>query len=271
MTIEKTLGVDGNWVLHRAFATQGQRKDAATAVKRVFVSLVCKDALFSKATRILVGFDGARIFRHKIYAGYKANRNHDGVSPYDYLEGLCEYLEYLGIPYLQNHKYEADDVVCSLANQISTPVVIATKDKDAYQFVKDNVTLLDSTIKPSPLITDAARVKGRFGLFPSQFVAFQTLIGDRIDNIPQLMNLYKAQRGLIAHGSIANWKSKDPEFASFLKQNMEALKLNHQLVRLATDLELPKTKVKWNKTNEGVPDSYIRLRDFANPKSTGLF
>lgn len=267
-----TLGVDGNWVLHRAFSTQGQRADVSAAIKRVFVSMICKDALFVKATRILVGFDGARIFRYKVYSGYKANRgSSDGESPYDYLEGVCEYLEYLGIPYLQNHKYEADDVVCSVAHQTVGPVVISTKDKDSYQFVNSRVRLLDSTNKPEPRITTEADVVTRFGVSARQCLAFQTLVGDPMDNVPELMRKADAKKGLKRWGSIKNWAKNDKSFAAFVRDNKEALKINRELVRLVPDLNLPDTVVTWNKTAKDVPDSYIRLRDFANPKSRGLF
>lgn len=267
-----TLGVDGNWVLHRAFHPQGKSSDPGATIRRVFVSMVCKDALTVKATRLLVGFDGARIFRYKLYEEYKANRGgSDGVSPYDYLDGLCEYLEYLGMPYIQNHKVEADDVMCSLASQVDTPVVVSTKDKDSYQFVRPNVRLIDSSAKPEPVLTSYKQVEAKFGVPPELCVDLQTLTGDRIDNIPTLMARAAALKGLRKWGSIVKWAAKDTEFRKFAKANVDALNLNRKLVRLLPDLKLPETAIKWNKTNDGVPNSYIALRDFANPKSKGLF
>jgi DNA polymerase-1 len=273
MTTDVTLGVDGNWVLHRAFHTQGQRKDPGPAIRRVFVSMVCKDALLVKATRILVGFDGDNIFRYKIYRGYKGGRvREEGVaSPYDYLADLLAYLEELGIPFVHNPKVEADDVMCSLASQTRGPVVVSTKDKDSFQFVRSHVRLLDGSAKPNPKITEYKHVEAKFGVRPELCVDLQTLIGDSIDDIPSILTKGEAIKGLTKWGSLREWLDNDASIRKKLRPHKDQMKINRKLVRLLPDLELPPTAVNWNKETTNVPDSYIGLRNFANPKSKGLF
>lgn len=268
-----TLGVDGNWVLHRAFHTQGKRENPGEAIKRVFVSMVCKDALMMRATSMLIAFDGDEIFRYKVYSGYKGNReaSADGTSPYDYLKELKKYLKRLGLPCVQRIDVEADDLMCSLAAQTKTPVAVSTKDKDSYQFVRPHIRLIDSSAKPLPVVTSYKMIEARFGVRPELCVDLQTLTGDKIDNIPDLMTRAKAIKGLKQWGSIKEWAAGDKEFRKFAKANTKALNRNRKLVRLLPDLELPSTKIVWSDDSKNVPDSYIALREFANPKSKGLF
>lgn len=265
----KILGVDGNWVLHRAYhvTAKVEPEKRASSIKRLFISMCCKDAIAFKANRMLVAFDGARIFRYKVFPAYKGNREQDSSgTPYDYLEGLIEYLEYLGIPYLQNHKYEADDVLCSLAKQHTDPVGISTRDKDAYQYVRAHVTLIDSTQDP-PRKVRYEDVERLFGLPPERCLDLQTVLGDKIDNIPQLVSRAKAIAGIKKHGTLASWVNAEP--ATF-KGKKKQLAVNRTLVRLVPDIKLPSTLVKWNKTANEVA-AYIAFREFANPKTKGLF
>ena len=268
---EVTLGVDGNWVLHRAFHTQGQRQDPTRAICRVFVSMICKDALRVKATRILIGFDGNDIFRYELYSGYKGARGSDGPSPYDYLKAVKAYVKDLGIPLIHPKRYEADDVMCSLATQTKSRVVIATKDKDSFQFVRPHVRLIDSSAKPEPKMLTYEQIEAKFGVRPELCVDLQTLTGDNIDSIPNLFRRDLAIKGLQQWGSLKEWLANDPALRKKLRPHKEQLKINRKLVRLIPDLELPDTTISWNKTEKDVPDSYIELRTFANPKSKGLF
>jgi DNA polymerase-1 len=275
MTIKtRTLGVDGNWVLHRAFHTQNyEAKDPGAIILRNFVSIVSKDALNARATRVLVGFDGSRIFRHKLYPEYKANRPTpaDGRSPYDYLEGLLQYLGECGIPYRQHHKYEADDLMCTLKHVSEGPVWISSKDKDSYQYVDERVTLIDSTAKPEPRILRYKDIERVFGVRPELALDLQTLIGDTMDNVPQLMSRAKAVKGLKEWGSLKKWMSGDREVNKILSKSKDQLILNRKLVKLVKDIPDVEASVpKWNSSKE-MPNSYIVWKDFANPKSRGLF
>lgn len=269
----RSLGVDGNWMLHRAFHTQNYESvDAGRAIMQRFVGLVAKDALLAKATSVCVAFDGARIFRYKVYPDYKAQRNKspDGKSPYDYLDGLMDYLAELGIHTVQFHKYEADDVLCSLAKRTEGKLTVATKDKDAYQYVTDAVTLLDSSAKPRPRLLKYADIVDVFGVPPEQCLDLQTLVGDKIDNIPQLVTRAKALKGLRKWGSLRAWLEGDRELRAQLRDQKAQLALNRKLVKLIDTIDVTTEVPKWYKGND-VPRAYAVWRDFANPKSKGLF
>ena len=270
--MKTTLGVDGNWIIHRAFYTTPEDvENRGDAICKKFVSMVCKDALANKATHILVAFDGARIFRYKLYPDYKANREKgDGKTPYDYLDGLIAYLNELGIKVIQNHRYEADDVLCSLAKNTEGKLVISTKDKDAFQYLRPGVVLYDSSAKPTPTVTTHKDTKKRLGVDANLCLDLQTLLGDSIDNVPQLVSKAKAIKGLTTWGSIKEWLANDKTFRKEMRKHKEELTLNRKLVRLVSTIEdAVADKPKWS-TNKDVT-AYVVWKDFANPKSKGLF
>lgn len=262
------LACDGNWILHRAFHTQVyESKDPAGDIARKFVSMICKDALLVKAKQILIAFDGARVFRHKLYKGYKASRHKEGPSPYDSLGGLLEYLAYCGLPHVQMLEYEADDVLCSVATQ-NPKVVISCKDKDAYQYVRPGVRLLDGSNKPEPRILTHNDIESVFGVPPSLCLDLQTLMGDPMDDVPCLVTRAKAIKGLKRWGSLKAWINGDREFKKSL--DFEQLKLNRKLVRLVPDLKVCPEVPKWNK-GQDMTLAYVKWKDFSNPRSKGLF
>lgn len=272
-TKNKIIGVDGNWVLHRAFnTTPSDIRDPGAAICSKFVSMISKDALAVKATKMLVAFDGARIFRYKIYPDYKGNRvKSDGIGPYDYLERLTAFLGECGISYLQDHRYEADDVLCSLAaNSPDDLLFVSTRDKDAYQYVTQNVVLYDSSA-PVPMRTSVGEIKNKMGIPPSLCLDYQTLLGDKIDNIPQLHTPVATKEGLMAYGSLKNWLANDRVIRKKLKGKGDQLKLNRKLVRLVPTIEAAVAKkIKWN-SEPHMPRAYVGWKDFCNPKSKGLF
>lgn len=270
----RIFGVDGNWYLHRLYYTQFESPDKGRHIAKRFVSIVCKDALAVKANRILVAFDGARVFRYKLYDGYKGTREKStGEGPYDYLGLVIEAFAECGIPVLQISKYEADDVLCSLGVQHASEdieVVIGTKDKDANQYVSDYVSLYDSSAKPEPKAFTVEDLLETTGFSPRQYLTHQLLTGDKIDNIPRLMMPAEVKRNLLKHGSFKAWKEQDKVFAKFVKANAEALKLNQKLVQLVSDIEIDVPKIAWS-TDQKLPAQYLALKAFCNPRSKGLF
>ena len=276
----RILGIDGNWYLHRIYHTQYDSPTKGKQIAKRFVAMICKDALALKASRILVAFDGARIFRYKIYEQYKGNREHStGESPYDYLAEVIEALAECGIPCVQISKYEADDVLCSLATQYTDKydVYIGCRDKDAYQYVNEGVTLYDPSAKPVPRFivhrptsNSQVTVKSLTGLTPRQFLTLQLLSGDGIDNIPALMRVAAVKKGLRKYRTFKKWKEADEEFATFVQDNAEALRLNRKLVQLVADIPIEVPAIKWN-ADPQLPPQYQALNGFCNPRSRGLF
>lgn len=268
-------GVDGNWYLHRVFHTQPeQSKDPASLMARRFLSMICKDAVATRCKNLVVAFDGDKIFRYDIYPSYKGERG-EGSKVYDYLDGLKTYLDSAGIQVFHFPKYEADDVLCSIASQSTVPVVIGARDKDAFQYLRQGVRLYDSSNKlkgkPAPRYIAHTDVPVMLkGIAPEQCVDYQTLIGDAIDNVPQLVTPAKARKGIATYETLKSWIAADDAIRAELREKKEQLVLNRKLVKLKADLPIKIQQVCWKDVSD-FPQPYADLKTFCNPKSRGLF
>jgi DNA polymerase I len=119
------------------------------------------------------------------YKGYKANRKampEDLVQQVPYIRRA---LEAYRIPILELVRFEADDVIGTLARksaEAAHPVYIVSSDKDMMQLVNDRVLILNPP--KDNLICDAAKVEEILGVPPERVVDVMALRGDSVDNIP---------------------------------------------------------------------------------------
>ena len=119
------------------------------------------------------------------YKGYKANR---AAMPEDLVQQvpyIRRALEAYRIPMIGVTRFEADDVIGTLARKAadaSHPVYIVSSDKDMMQLVNETVHILNPP--KDNLICDAAKVEEILGVPPERVVDVMALRGDSIDNIP---------------------------------------------------------------------------------------
>ena len=119
------------------------------------------------------------------YKGYKANR---AAMPEDLVQQvpyIRRALEAYRIPILEVVRFEADDVIGTLARkaaEASHPVYVVSSDKDMMQLVNDKVKILNPP--KENLICDAEKVEEILGVPPERVVDVMALRGDAIDNIP---------------------------------------------------------------------------------------
>jgi DNA polymerase-1 len=119
------------------------------------------------------------------YKGYKANRKampEDLVQQVPYIRRA---LEAYRIPILEVVRFEADDVIGTLARkaaEASHLVYVVSSDKDMMQLVNDKVQILNPP--KDNLICDAAKVEEILGVPPERVIDVMALRGDSIDNIP---------------------------------------------------------------------------------------
>ena len=105
------------------------------------------------------------------YKGYKANRTampEDLVQQVPYIRRA---LEAYRIPILELARFEADDVIGTLARkaaEASHPVYVVSSDKDMMQLVNDRVQILNPP--KDNLICDAAKVEEILGVPPERVI-----------------------------------------------------------------------------------------------------
>jgi DNA polymerase-1 len=123
-------------------------------------------------------------FRDDLAADYKANR---APMPDDLVEQVPlvrEACEAMGVPVLTSERFEADDVIGTLALQARAQgfdVAIVTGDKDFFQLVGPGLRVFNP--RDEGAWFDADGVVGKFGVRPDQVVDVLALMGDSIDNI----------------------------------------------------------------------------------------
>ena len=183
--------------------------------------------------------------RHEQYEKYKATRRpmpEDLKEQLPYVARICEVLR---IPLISYQKYEADDVIGTIARQAvneGLEVVIVTIDKDMFQLVSDHVVVLDTR---NGTRLDPGKVEEKFGAPPQRVVDVLSLVGDSSDNIPGAPGIgEKGARQLIAQfGSLDELLSRRDEvsrksYRESLQQNEDLIRQSRQLVTIYDDLPL---------------------------------
>ena len=140
---------------------------------------------------VAIAFDmRAPTFRHKEYAGYKAQRKGMPEELAQQLPNLKELLCLLGYRLVECEGFEADDILGTLAakcTETGDSCVIATGDRDSLQLVNGQVTVrLAATKMGQPQVTlyDEAKIMEDYGVTPPQLIDIKAIQGDSSDNIP---------------------------------------------------------------------------------------
>jgi DNA polymerase-1 len=154
-----------------------------------FTMMVTKIIADEKPTHVIAAFDkGLPAARVEMYPQYKAHRDEmpDDLRPQFAL--VRKILACFDIPVLEIEGEEADDVMATLARIASEDgqhTLVVTGDLDMLQIVEDNTTVLTTRRGITDLGRyDAAAVRERFDLEPSQLPDYRGLKGDPSDNLP---------------------------------------------------------------------------------------
>src|SRR2546423_1392013 len=124
-------------------------------------------------------------FQEVAYHGYKANRAEMPQDLVQQVPYIRRALEAYRIPILELERFEADDVIGTLARKAaeqSYQVFVVSSDKDMLQLVNEKICVLNPP--KDNLICDPAKVEEVLGVRPEQVIDVMALRGDSIDNIP---------------------------------------------------------------------------------------
>ena len=208
----------------------------------IFVTMLRKLIADHKPEYIAASFDlPGRTFRDEMVTDYKANRApmpDDLAVQIPMVHAACEAL---GVPILNSERYEADDVIGTLAtkaNAAGFDVAVVTLDKDFFQLVHDGLRVFNP--RDEGTWYDAAGVKEKFGVAPEQVVDVMALMGDTIDNIKgvpgigekgakELIGKYGSLENLIAHTSELTPKRRET-----LVANVEVARQSRELATIHT-------------------------------------
>jgi DNA polymerase I len=203
--MKRVFLIDSMSHIYRAFfAPMGARaeplrnsKGQVTQAVFVFTNMLRKLLKDERPDYIAAIFESEKeTFRHESFAAYKANRQDMPSDLADQIPYILRVCEAFNIPILQASKYEADDVIGTLAKKIADKkmqAVIVSNDKDLCQLVQDPYIIAmrqnSQNVKRKVAVPpiewcDEAWVEQRFGVPPSKIIDLLGLMGDSVDNIP---------------------------------------------------------------------------------------
>ncbi|GAB4114573.1 MAG: 5'-3' exonuclease H3TH domain-containing protein [Wenzhouxiangellaceae bacterium] len=167
-----------------------------------FAGFLCDLLETQQPAHIAIAFDEAleSSYRNDIYPAYKANRE---PAPEQLLRQFAwcrQIAELLGIPCYSDKRFEADDLIASMALQgraSDLRINVISADKDLTQIIREHDHWWDFARN---VRLDRAAVKQKFGVFPEQIADYLALAGDAVDNIPGIPGIGpKTAAALLAH------------------------------------------------------------------------
>jgi len=247
--VDRLLIIDGHAYAYRAFhAIRNLRSPEGRPTNAIygFVKMLAKLRATVEPTHLAVVWDGGlSAERTARWPAYKAQRPEMPGDMKPQLDEIVSYLKAAGIASFCLPGVEADDFIAGLARRATEAgltVVIASSDKDFMQLVSPRIGLLNPNDKSETVWTDG-QVRAKAGVGPSQIVDWLSLTGDTSDNIPgvpgvgpktaaELLNQFSSVTALYARLD----EVKSERLRSALRSAADAVRRNHELVRLRDDL-----------------------------------
>lgn len=245
------LLIDAYAIIYRAFyaiptltAPNGQPVNAVFG----FIKMIRKAMADHKATHAAVVFDlGPPRKRLDLLPAYKEQRPPTPPDLESQFDLIRRSLDALRLTVIERDGEEADDLIATLAHRAAARhdrVVILSSDKDFLQLVNDHIRLARPDGKES-VMYDAAKVRERYGVEPSQIVDYLSLVGDSVDNISgvpgvgpktavALLQEHRDIDSLLENAaSISKLKLRE----SLLSHAMRT-RLNRRIIRLDTAIDM---------------------------------
>ncbi|MDI9570084.1 MAG: DNA polymerase I [Pseudomonadota bacterium] len=238
--------IDGsNYVFRAFYAISGLTNSRGFPTNAIygFTTMLLRLRKEWQPDYLAVAFDvQGPTFRHELYDHYKATRREIPGDLVVQLPRIREVVRGFAIPILEKQGVEADDIIGALAARYAGPelqVCIVSGDKDMMQLVGDHVLLID-TMKDK--IYDAAAVREKFGVPPSQVVEIMGLTGDSSDNVPGAPGIGPkgALRLIEEFGTIENLLRnidgvKNARAKEALRRHGDQIRLSRELVTIRKD------------------------------------
>jgi 5'-3' exonuclease len=157
-------------------------------------------------------------FRNERFPGYKASRGDEAPPELEPQFELCQQAaRALGVPVFEAERYEADDVIATLAEGLCAEgarVVIVSADKDLCQLVREDGGAVHHDLQRERTL-DAKGVRERFGVPPAHIPDWLALVGDAVDDLPGVPGFgpKSAAAALAAFGALEAFPADPAEWA----------------------------------------------------------
>ncbi|MBO6280959.1 MAG: DNA polymerase I [Alphaproteobacteria bacterium] len=245
--MSKVCLIDGSGYIFRAFyALPAMTAPDGTPVNAVygFMTMFMRLLKTIPCDYCVVLLDAKREnFRNQYFADYKATRAEVPELLIPQFDLIHQAVEVMGLPYVLQEGYEADDLIATYAKaavDAGNEAVVVSADKDLMQLIRPGVTYYDG-MKDKFFTPDD--VKEKFGVYPDKVVDVQALAGDSTDNIPgipgiglktaaELVNEFGSLQGVLDNAE----KIKQNKRRELVMNNKEAAEISLKLVTLKSDV-----------------------------------
>lgn len=253
-TNETLLVVDGHSLAFRAFfalpvdnfsTSSGQATNAVWGFATMLAQVI--DA--EKPDHLGVAFDvKGGTFRNEMLPQYKGTREAAPEELLTQLPLIQRMLTALGVTYIEKPGFEGDDVIATLAtmgDKAGYHTLVLSGDRDAFQLVDDNVTVLypGHHFKDLKHMTPQSIID-KYKVTPAQYPDLAALRGETADNIPGVpgvgdgfaakwINQFGSLDGICEHADEIGGKKGES-----LRANIDQVKLNRKVNALVRDVDL---------------------------------
>lgn len=253
-TNETLLVVDGHSLAFRAFfalpvdnfsTSSGQATNAVWGFATMLAQVI--DA--EKPDHLGVAFDvKGGTFRNEMLPQYKGTREAAPEELLTQLPLIQRMLTALGVTYIEKPGFEGDDVIATLAtmgDKAGYHTLVLSGDRDAFQLVDDNVTVLypGHHLKDLKHMTPQSIID-KYKVTPAQYPDLAALRGETADNIPGVpgvgdgfaakwINQFGSLDGICEHADEIGGKKGES-----LRANIDQVKLNRKVNALVRDVDL---------------------------------
>lgn len=253
-TNETLLVVDGHSLAFRAFfalpvdnfsTSSGQATNAVWGFATMLAQVI--DA--EKPDHLGVAFDvKGGTFRNEMLPQYKGTREAAPEELLTQLPLIQRMLTALGVTYIEKPGFEGDDVIATLAtmgDKAGYHTLVLSGDRDAFQLVDDNVTVLypGHHFKDLKHMTPQSIID-KYKVTPAQYPDLAALRGETADNIPGVpgvgdgfaakwINQFGSLDGICEHADEIGGKKGESLLA-----NIDQVKLNRKVNALVRDVDL---------------------------------
>jgi DNA polymerase-1 len=271
--------LDGHSLAYRAF--YALPTDLATPAGQVtnavlgFTNMLVRLLRDEQPDGLAVAWDvrGPNLRREK-YSEYKAQRESPPDLFASQLPLIREVLDVLKIRQLSSPGYEADDVIATVTATATADdwrVLVVTGDRDSFQLVSEDVTVLYTRRGISDVVTASPEwIIGKYGVTPAQYRDYAALRGDTSDNLPGVPGVGEktAARLIAEYGGLEGIYEHIDEQTTRLRENLEAHRqqvfLNRDLMEMLPDVPIVEEP-------DGVVPDMFRLQEWDRDEVQRVF
>lgn len=218
-------------------------------------------------SHIACAFDSSQTdsYRKELYPAYKANREPAPEELKHQFAQCRNFCRAVGIPDFGSARYEADDIIGSLATlyrQQGFAITVVSADKDLTQLITGDQDQWWDFARGTLL--DQYGVKQQFGVHPLLIADMLALSGDKVDNIPGIPGIGYATAAKLLQKfngiehvmrdvtEVASMKFRGAaRIQALLKTHAHILPLNKQLTTVFTGMEFPvELDLAWQGVNQ---------------------